>query len=108
MEKILAGLEISGLDLDGLKDLNINISGCPNSCGQQSAADLGFYGKVGRTDRIFPAYTIMAGARKGEEISRLARTVDEISARDLPRVFTGVPGDIPGRKVGIQFLCRLH
>jgi sulfite reductase (ferredoxin) len=84
LEKIIAGLEISGLDLDSLKDLNINISGCPNSCGQQSASDLGFYGKVGRTDRIFPAYTIMAGARKGEDGPRLARTVDEISARDLP------------------------
>ncbi len=85
MEKILAGLENSGLDLDGLKDLNINISGCPNSCGQQSAADLGFYGKVGRTDRIYPAYAIVAGARSGDGISRLARHVDEISARDLPR-----------------------
>lgn len=85
LEKLKAELEKSGLDLDNLKDLKINISGCPNSCGQQSASDLGFYGKVGRTDRIYPSYMIVAAARTGDNMSRLAVPVDEISARDMPR-----------------------
>ncbi|NOY36734.1 MAG: sulfite reductase subunit beta (hemoprotein) [Chlorobi bacterium] len=78
-------LEKVHFQLDNLNNLNINISGCPNSCGQHKAADLGFYGKVGRNSRMYPAYKIVAGAVTGGENSRLAETVDEISARDIPR-----------------------
>jgi sulfite reductase (ferredoxin) len=74
----------TGLPLDKLKDLRINISGCPNSCGQQIAADLGFYGKVGRNDRMFPAYHVVAGASVGTS-PKLAEIVGEISAYDLPQ-----------------------
>ncbi|HEX2395441.1 MAG TPA: sulfurtransferase TusA family protein, partial [Bacteroidales bacterium] len=73
----------SNLELDKISGLKINISGCPNSCGQQVAADLGFYGKVGRNDRLYPAYHIVAGASSGES-PKLAEKVGEISARDLP------------------------
>ncbi len=72
------------LPLDDLNDLTINISGCPNSCGQHKAADLGFYGKVGRNDRMYPAYVIVAGAVIGNSKTRLAEPVDGISARDIP------------------------
>ena len=74
----------SDLPLDKLSDLRINISGCPNSCGQQIAADLGFYGKVGRNDRMFPAYHVVAGASMGA-YPKLAELVGEISAFDLPK-----------------------
>jgi sulfite reductase (ferredoxin) len=74
----------SDLQLDKLSDLRINISGCPNSCGQQISADLGFYGKVGRNDRMFPAYHVVAGTAIGA-YPRLAERVGEVSAFDLPR-----------------------
>ncbi len=74
----------NNLPLDDLNNLNINISGCPNSCGQHKAADIGFYGKVGRNDRMYPAYVIVAGAVIGNNQSRLAEPIDEISARDMP------------------------
>ncbi|HEY4788404.1 MAG TPA: sulfurtransferase TusA family protein [Bacteroidales bacterium] len=77
-------LNKSDLPLDKLNDLRINISGCPNSCGQQISADLGFYGKVGRNDRMFPAYHVVAGAAIGSN-PRLAEHVGEVSAFDLPR-----------------------
>jgi len=35
----------SDLPLDKLSKLRINISGCPNSCGQQLSADIGFSGR---------------------------------------------------------------
>lgn len=78
------GLSKSALDLEKLSDLKINISGCPNSCGQQVAADLGFYGKVSRNNRMYPAYHIVAGATTGTN-TKLAELVGEISAYDLPR-----------------------
>lgn len=71
------------IDLDRLNNIRINISGCPNSCGQQVSADLGFNGKVGRKDRMFPAYNVVAGASIGRD-PRLAEIVGEVSSRDLP------------------------
>lgn len=76
-------LDKSALPLDKLSDLRINISGCPNSCGQQMAADLGFYGKVGRNDRMYPAYHVVAGAVAGQN-PKLAELIGEVSAFDLP------------------------
>lgn len=74
----------SDLPLEKLSDLRINISGCPNSCGQQIAADLGFYGKVSRNNRMYPAYHVVAGASIGLD-PKLAELVGEVSAFDLPK-----------------------
>jgi sulfite reductase (ferredoxin) len=78
-------LTMSDLNLDEIADFKLNISGCPNSCGQHVLADLGFYGNVGRTEQqMFPAYMVVAGAEIGDGKARLARPVDRVSARDLP------------------------
>lgn len=78
-------LESAGLDLDALPDLKLNLSGCPNACGQHLLADLGFFGKVGRRgERAYPAYVVVAGARVGNGSARLADKFGEVSARDLP------------------------
>ncbi len=77
-------LSASNLDLDRLKEIRINVSGCPNSCGQQTNADIGFYGKVGRTDRMFPSYHVVAGAVIGNGSPQLAEPVGSVSARDMP------------------------
>ncbi len=85
LKSMKSALDNSDINLEDIKDVRINLSGCPNTCGQHTSADLGFYGKVGRNDRIYPAYNILAGARIGDNIARLAEQVDEISARDLPQ-----------------------
>jgi sulfite reductase (ferredoxin) len=60
-------LKNSGLDLDSIPGFKLNLSGCPNTCGQHMLADLGFYGNVGRKEQqMFPAYMIVAGAEIGE------------------------------------------
>jgi sulfite reductase (ferredoxin) len=82
-DALIKSLAKSSLNLDKLSDLRVNISGCPNSCGQHIAADLGFFGKVSRNGRMYPAYNIVAGARTGVE-PKLAEIVGEISAHDLP------------------------
>jgi len=74
----------SALALDELNDLKINISGCPNSCGQQAASDLGFFGVVGRKDRMYPSYKVVAGSVQSEYEPKLAEQVGEVNARDLP------------------------
>ena len=75
----------SGLDLDQISDFKLNLSGCPNTCGQHMIANLGFYGKVGRHgDRMVPAYGVVAGAVVGAGEARLARNMGQINSRAIP------------------------
>lgn len=74
----------SDLDLDKLKDVHIHVSGCPNSCGQQLWADIGFSGKILRNDRIYPGYQVYLAANRYQS-PRLAEVVGNISARDIPK-----------------------
>ena len=79
-------LSASTLDLNQIPDFRLNLSGCPNTCGQHMLADLGFYGNVARRgQQMFPAYAIVAGARVADGEARLAQPIDRVSARDLPR-----------------------
>jgi len=77
-------LEQSALNLDEVNDLQINISGCPNSCAQQIWSDIGFSGRVGRNERMYPAYSVYAGAAKGLT-PQLSETLGTVSAKDLPQ-----------------------
>jgi len=83
---VVERLTASSLDLNQIPDFRLNLSGCPNTCGQHMLADLGFYGNVARRgQQMFPAYAVVAGARVGDGAARLARPIDQVSARDLPR-----------------------
>lgn len=78
-------LERADFDLDAASDAVVNISGCPNSCGQHHVGHLGFFGKVARRgDNVLPAYNVVAGARVDDGKTELAQKVGEIAARDLP------------------------
>ncbi|GHV47463.1 hypothetical protein FACS1894181_00960 [Bacteroidia bacterium] len=73
----------SALDLDKLRAARIHISGCPNSCGQQLWADIGFSGKILRTNRIYPGYQVYLAANRSDS-PRLATPAGNISAHDVP------------------------
>jgi sulfite reductase (ferredoxin) len=78
-------LSNSALDLNQIPDFRLNLSGCPNTCGQHMLADLGFYGNVARRgQQMFPAYAVVAGTRVVDGDARLAQPIDRVSARDLP------------------------
>lgn len=70
--------------INDIKNITINISGCPNACGQHLVADLGFAGRVSRKGRIYPSYNVFAGAVIGENNSLLPIKLGEIAAKDLP------------------------
>src|ERR1035437_9924279 len=74
----------SNLPLDQIKNLQINISGCPNSCAQQIWSDIGFSGRVGRNVRMYAAYNVYLGATKGEH-PQLGEAIGTVSAKDLPK-----------------------
>lgn len=81
---IIKALEESGLDLDLLQDARINVSGCPNLCGQPLWSDLGFVGKVLHTDHVYPAYQVYVGANYTDSPA-LAESIGTISAYDTPK-----------------------
>ena len=75
-------LEKSGLDLDQLPNLKININGCSNSCAQNAWSDLGFSGRIGRVgDHPYPAYTVWARVNGKTE---LAESLGYLAAKDIP------------------------
>jgi sulfite reductase (ferredoxin) len=74
---------LAGEEADRLANARIHISGCPNSCGQQHWADVGFSGKILRNDRPYPGYQVYLAARR-DVSPKLAEPVGSISARDVP------------------------
>jgi len=75
----------SDLDLDGLGKLNINISGCPNSCGRHPIGQIGLFGAARRIDgKLMPHYVIQVGGRVTEGKTRLAEGKIAIPAQDIP------------------------
>lgn len=84
-EAIRKRLEDSDIDLKYLDDARINISGCPNLCGQPLWTDLGFVGKVLHSDHAYPAYQIYVGASY-EKNPSLAQSVSTVAAYKIPEL----------------------
>jgi sulfite reductase beta subunit-like hemoprotein len=70
----------------GVRALTINISGCPNSCGQHWTGDLGFYGNARKIDgREVPYYQmLLGGGADSEGIMRFGLAIQSLPARLIP------------------------
>jgi sulfite reductase (NADPH) hemoprotein beta-component len=67
------------------KDLDIKISGCPNSCGQHHIAGIGFHGGMRRVGgKIVPEYTLHLGGGIDAQGATFGRTVIKLPARRVP------------------------
>jgi sulfite reductase (ferredoxin) len=73
----------SDLNLDRLRAITIHVTGCPNCCGQQLWADLGFAGRVLRNDRAYPGYQIYLAANRTDHPA-FAEPIGSLSARRIP------------------------
>lgn len=77
--------ELDGEDLDGLGDARVHINGCPNACGREPIAPIGFVGAARRIgSRLVPHYVVQLGGRVGEGVTRLAEGRDSVPARAVP------------------------
>lgn len=73
------------VDLHALGPVQINISGCPNSCGRHQIADIGLYGAARRVDgRLVPHYAVQLGGRVAEGKTELASGRLVVPARSVP------------------------
>ena len=76
------------LEEEGLADVGgvrINISGCPNSCGQHHASDIGFMGAERRANgRSAPGYQMLLGGYIGQEQMHFGVKALRLPARNAP------------------------
>ncbi len=87
----LAGAVTDALQANGLheiEDVRINISGCPNACGQHTTADLGFSGMARRDPEgnEAPGYRVYVGARVDQGGAKFGHYVAKVPAKKAPDV----------------------
>ncbi len=71
------------------KEFKINISGCPNSCGQHHIGDIGVFGRIARNNgKALPGYWITAGADRNPDTRSFTRKCGWVPARNLPEAIT--------------------
>ena len=76
------------LESEGLAEvggIRINISGCPNSCGQHHASDIGFFGVERRANgRSAPGYQMLLGGYIGQQQMHFGAKALRLPARNAP------------------------
>jgi sulfite reductase beta subunit-like hemoprotein len=78
-------LSAAGAQDGAARDLDIKISGCPNSCGQHHIAGIGFHGGIRRVGgRVIPEYTLHLGGGVSGEGAVFGRQVVKLPARRAP------------------------
>ncbi|MDH5680175.1 MAG: nitrite/sulfite reductase [Spirochaetota bacterium] len=85
VQSVADTLNNTGENIESLGEVDINISGCPNNCGQHSIGDLGFFGRVGRNEgELYPAYSVLVGAKLYAKNPELAKQLGSIHAKQVP------------------------
>jgi len=71
-----------------LKNINIRISGCPNSCGQHPIGQIGLFGTAKKADleNLAPFYKVLLGGRVREGKTALGKEVGTLHAKYVPEV----------------------
>lgn len=85
LKAIKGKIESRNVEYKNLDKLKINISGCPNNCGQHLLADLGFYGKAKKVNGHYaPFYYIVIGGKVEKNKMRFAEKLGEIPSKNVP------------------------
>jgi sulfite reductase beta subunit-like hemoprotein len=74
---------VRGYDEPLLRNLQINVSGCPNACGQHWTAEIGFYGNARKIDgKEVPHYQMLLGGGYDEQgVMRFGLQIMSLPAR---------------------------
>ncbi|MDH3705810.1 MAG: nitrite/sulfite reductase [Acidimicrobiia bacterium] len=85
------------LEAEGLAEvggMRINISGCPNSCGQHHISDIGFFGAERRVHgSSAPGYQMLLGGYLGEETVHFGDKALRLPAKNAPAAAVRVVRD---------------
>ncbi|NOZ63860.1 MAG: hypothetical protein GXO71_02810, partial [Caldiserica bacterium] len=76
-----------GIDIGKLKDIRININGCPNACGHHPTGTISLSGLARKVyNRTVPFYRIYIGGKLAEENTKLAQHIGVVPARVTPKL----------------------
>ena len=106
------------LDDDGVQNIRIKMSGCPNGCGLHHIANIGFHGAAvkGPDGEQIPAYELFLGGNYGDtrvEDSRIGTRIPRIKvpAKLVPHMVREIASYYKGQRKGQesfnQFLDRV-
>lgn len=74
-------------EVNDLMGVRINISGCPNSCGQHHIGDIGFSGNaLENQDGVIPHYLMYVGGYPYEETGIIGNALVKIPSKNVPKV----------------------
>lgn len=87
-----------------VRQLNIKVSGCPNSCGQHWIGDIGFYGNARKIDgREVPYYLmLLGGGYDTSGVMRFGLAVQSIPARLAPEAVRRVLDHYISKRQGAE------
>ena len=89
--RVTDALETSGLPLEELGEVDIRVSGCPNSCGQHPIGAIGLHGMAKRVDgRPAPFYRVLLGGKIREGSTSLGKSVGAVPARKTPALLVAI------------------
>jgi sulfite reductase beta subunit-like hemoprotein len=75
--------EYIGERVEDLAGVRINISGCPNSCGQHHVGDIGFYGASSKVaGKLAPHYVVMIGGNPFKQLERYGQVIGKVPAKN--------------------------
>jgi sulfite reductase (ferredoxin) len=96
---LLKELQSLRLDTDTLKDVTININGCPNACGQHPIGLISFSGMVKKAhNRSVPFYRIYLGGKTDAENTQLAEPQGTAPAHTIPQLTADFIAALHGAK----------
>lgn len=77
---------VRGYDDPAVRGLQINVSGCPNSCGQHWTAEIGFYGNARKIEgKEVPYYQMLLGGGYDEQgVMRFGLAIQSMPAKYAP------------------------
>ncbi|MGI9600601.1 MAG: nitrite/sulfite reductase [Acidimicrobiales bacterium] len=90
------------LEAEGLAEvggMRINISGCPNSCGQHHIADIGFFGAERRVHGTSaPGYQMLLGGYLGQETVHFGDKALRVPAKNAPEATVRIVRSFAGER----------
>ncbi|MCM8784935.1 MAG: sulfurtransferase TusA family protein [Candidatus Omnitrophica bacterium] len=90
--------------IEKLKDVKININGCPNACGQHPIGTISFSGLARRVyNRSVPFYKIYLGGKIDGENTKLAQEKGILPARVIPKFISELVLTLQG-SLNIEYL----
>lgn len=87
--EIMRELKKINLDIDKLKNVKININGCPNACGHHPTGMISLSGLARKVyNRTVPFYKVYLGGKMDAENTKLAEGTGIVPARALPKLIS--------------------